>query len=142
MAQQDTCDYTIGFESDDVMFLAWKSGVRIEAANARAAVEAVNDLAAGSRYPLLVTMAETAHLSRAARDVFVEPCAASRIALLGNNPVDRMLADYQLAVQEPPCPTRFFTSETDAIAWLRNPSEGGQQERQEDHTVSGGRAAP
>ncbi|MET3904556.1 STAS/SEC14 domain-containing protein [Paenarthrobacter sp. 4246] len=119
MAEKDPCDYVIGFAPDDVMFLVWNSGVRIEAANARAAVEAVNDLAAGSRYPLLVTMAETAHLSRAARDVFVEPCAASRIALLGNNPVDRMLADYQLAVQEPPCPTRFFTSESEAIAWLR-----------------------
>lgn len=142
MAQKDPSDYVIGFEADDVMFLAWKPGVRIEAANALAAVEAVNELAAGSRYPLLVTMADTAHLSRAARDVFVEPCAASRIALLGNNPVDRMLANYQLAVQEPPCPTRFFTSETDAVAWLRNPSEGAQQEGQEDHTVSGGRASP
>lgn len=141
MAQKDPSDYVIGFETDDVMFLAWKPGVRIEAANALAAVEAVNELAAGSRYPLLVTMADTAHLSRAARDVFVEPCAASRIALLGNNPVDRMLADYQLAVQEPPCPTRFFTSETDAVAWLRNPSEGGQQEGKDDHTVSGGRAS-
>lgn len=141
MAQKDPSDYVIGFETDDVMFLAWKPGVRIEAANALAAVEAVNELAAGSRYPLLVTMADTAHLSRAARDVFVEPCAASRIALLGNNPVDRMLADYQLAVQEPPCPTRFFTSETDAVAWLRNPSEGGQQEGQDDHPVSGGRAS-
>ena len=141
MAQKDPSDYVIGFETDDVMFLAWKPGVRIEAANALAAVEAVNELAAGSRYPLLVTMADTAHLSRAARDVFVEPCAASRIALLGNNPVDRMLADYQLAVQEPPCPTRFFTSETEAVAWLRNPSEGGRQEGQDDHTVSGGRAS-
>ncbi|ASN22021.1 DUF7793 family protein [Arthrobacter sp. YN] len=138
MAEKDPCDYVIGFETGDVMFLAWKPGVRIEAANALAAVEAVNELAAGSRYPLLVTMADTAHLSRSARDVFVEPCAASRIALLGNNPVDRMLADYQLAVQEPPCPTRFFTSETDAVAWLRNPSVEGQ----EDHIVSGGRAAP
>ncbi|MDR6988333.1 hypothetical protein J2Y66_002837 [Paenarthrobacter nitroguajacolicus] len=124
MTQKDPCDYGIGFEPDDVMFLAWKPGVRIEAANARAAVEAVNELAAGSRYPLLVTMADTAHLSRAARDVFVKPCAASRIALLGNNPVDRMLADYQLAVQEPPCPTRFFTSHTEALSWLRETSEG------------------
>ncbi len=127
MAQQDPSDYVIHFEPDNVLFLAWKPGVRIEADNARAAVEAVNEVAAGGRYPLLVKMADTGHLSRAARDVFVEPCAASRIALLGNNPVDRMLADYQLAVQEPPCPTRFFTSETEAMAWLKD---------------SGGRAAP
>ncbi|WP_238324995.1 DUF7793 family protein [Paenarthrobacter nicotinovorans] len=154
MAEQDHCDYVIGFEPEDIMFLAWKPGVRIEAANARAAVEAVNDLAAGSRYPLLVTMAETAHLSRAARDVFVEPCAASRIALLGNNPVDRMLADYQLAVQEPPCPTQFFTSAAEARAWLRlSPEEDGrgaqqkargnpQEDPHEDRSGSVGRTAP
>ncbi|WP_253951605.1 STAS/SEC14 domain-containing protein [Paenarthrobacter sp. CM16] len=158
MAQQDPCDYFIGIGPDDVMFLDWKPGVRIEAANARAAVEAVNHLAAGNRYPLLVTMAETAHLSRAARDVFAEPCAASRIALLGNNPVDRMLADYQLAVQEPPCPTRFFTSVSEAKAWLRlSPEEDGRGAPQEtqgdarrdlrgdlhrDRARPGGRTAP
>lgn len=123
MAQTDSDDYVIRFEADSVMSLAWKPGVRIGADNARAAVDAVNEIAAGRRYPLLVAMADAGHLSRGARDVFVEPCAASKIALLGRNPVDRMLADYQLAVQEPPCPTRFFTSEDEAMVWLTAPSE-------------------
>ncbi|WOH18518.1 STAS/SEC14 domain-containing protein [Paenarthrobacter sp. GOM3] len=123
MAQAEPDDYVIQFEPDNVMSLAWKPGVRIEAGNARAAVEAVNDFAAGSRYPLLVKMANAGHLSRAARDVFVEPCAASRIALLGSNPVDRMLADYQIATHEPPCPTRFFVSEDEAMMWLKNPGD-------------------
>ncbi|SEJ55073.1 hypothetical protein SAMN04487917_10726 [Arthrobacter sp. yr096] len=123
MAQTDAGDYDIRFQSSGVMWLAWKPGVRIEAHNARAAVDAVNNIADGRRYPLLVTMADAGHLSHAAREVFLEPCAASRIALLGNNPVDRMLAQYQLAVQEPPCPTRFFVSEDEAIAWLQDADE-------------------
>jgi hypothetical protein len=129
MAQADAGDYDIRLVPDGVMSLAWKPGVRIEAHNARGAVDAVNKIAAGRRYPLLVKMANASHLSRAAREVFLEPCAALRIALLGNNPVDRMLAQYQLAVQEPPCPTRYFTSEDEAMAWLRNPSEQSDDEQ-------------
>lgn len=105
MAEADDVDYTLQLEADNVLLLAWDPGVRIEAGNARAAVDAVNEFAAGNRYPLLVRMANASHLSRAARDVFIEPCAASRIALLGENPVDRILVDYQLAAQPAPCPT-------------------------------------
>ncbi|WP_454812221.1 DUF7793 family protein [Paenarthrobacter nitroguajacolicus] len=121
MAEADDVDYTLHLEQDNVLLLAWDPGVRIEAGNARAAVDAVNEFAAGSRYPLLVRMANASHLSRAARDVFIEPCAASRIALLGENPVDRILVDYQLAAQPAPCPTRFFTSEAEAMSWLLEP---------------------
>ncbi|VXA99360.1 hypothetical protein ARTHRO9V_10154 [Arthrobacter sp. 9V] len=123
MAETDHIDYTLQLEPDHVLLLAWHQGVRIEADNARAAVNAVNEFAAGDRYPLLVKMANASHLSRAARDVFVEPCAASKIALLGENAVDRILVDYQLAAQPAPCPTRFFTSEAEARAWLVEPEQ-------------------
>ncbi|BCW64988.1 MULTISPECIES: STAS/SEC14 domain-containing protein [Micrococcaceae] len=123
MAEANHVDYTLQLEPDNVLSLAWAPGARIEAENARAAVDAVNEFAAGNRYPLLVRMAKTSHLSRAARDVFVEPCAASRIALLGENAVDRMLVDYQLAAQPAPCPTRFFSSEAEAMAWLVEPEQ-------------------
>lgn len=123
MAQTDSADYVVQLEPDNIISLAWHPGVHVEAANARDAVDAVNRTADGQRYPLLVRMAAPGHLSRAARDVFVEPCAATRIALLGSNPVDRMLADYQLAAQPAPCPTRFFTSEEEALRWLHEPSE-------------------
>lgn len=123
MAETDDVDYTLQLEADNVLLLAWDPGVRIEAGNARAAVDAVNEFAAGNRYPLLVRMANASHLSRAARDVFIEPCAASRIALLGENPVDRILVDYQLAAQPAPCPTRFFTSEAEAMTWLLEPEQ-------------------
>ncbi|MFK0041955.1 STAS/SEC14 domain-containing protein [Paenarthrobacter sp. NPDC090517] len=127
MAETDHVDYTIQLEAGSVLLLAWAQGVRIEAGNARAAVDAVNEFAAGNRYPLLVRMANASHLSRAARDVFIEPCAASRIALLGENAVDRILVDYQLAAQPAPCPTRFFTSETEAMTWLLEPAQQADQ---------------
>jgi hypothetical protein len=32
--------------------------------------------------------------------------------------VDRVLANFFLSLHVPPCPTRFFTSRHDAMAWL------------------------
>lgn len=131
MAETDHADYTLQLEPDNVLLLEWDPGVRIEADNARAAVDAVNEFAGGNRYPLLVRMANASHLSRAARDVFIEPCAASCIALLGENAVDRILVDYQLAAQPAPCPTRFFTSEAEARAWLLAVEHAAEQQAPE-----------
>jgi hypothetical protein len=66
---------------------------------------------------MLVDMTTTESLSRQARSVFTR-CAASRIALLGTSPVDRILANWSLGVQNLPCPTRFFASKTEAMKWL------------------------
>jgi hypothetical protein len=108
----------VALEADQIIHLVWKPSVRIEAADAHAAMAAVNVAAAGSEYPMLVDMATTASVSRQARAVFSIPCAASRIALLGSSPVDRVLANFFLGVHIPPCPTRFFTSRPEAMTWL------------------------
>jgi hypothetical protein len=79
---------------------------------------AVNTIAQESEYPMLVDMTTTESLSRQARSVFAIRCAASRIALLGTSPVDRILANWSLGVQNLPCPTRFFNSRTEAMKWL------------------------
>lgn len=113
---------TVHLEAGPVLHLVWNSGVRIEAADALAAMAAVNLVADGSAYPLLVDMAATEYISRQARTVFAAPCAASRIALLGASPVDRMIVDFQLGSQKPPCPTRFFTSRAEATTWLHEAS--------------------
>lgn len=117
-------DSVVRLEDGRLLRLVWNHGVQIEASNARAAMDAVNEIANGRTYPLLVDMAEAGFLTRGARNVFAEPCAASRIALLGESPVDRALADYQLQTSRVPCPNRFFTSKPDALAWLGAKDQG------------------
>lgn len=109
---------TAALQNDGIIHLLWKPRVRIEAADAQAAMAAVNAVANGSEYPMLVDMTTTESLSRQARSVFTIRCAASRIALLGSSPVDRILANWSLGVQNLPCPTRFFNSSTEAMRWL------------------------
>lgn len=109
---------TVELEGGRYIHLVWNRSVRIEAEDALSAMDAVNVVGDGSEYPMLVDMATTESVSRQARAVFSIPCAASRIALLGSSPVDRVLANFFLSLHVPPCPTRFFTSLDDAMAWL------------------------
>lgn len=106
-------------EADGILLLMWNRSTRIDAENARAALGAANSAAGGKTYLLLVEIAEACFLTHEARTVFAQPCAASRIALLGAGPVDRMLVAFQLKTGSTPCPTRFFSSKEEALAWLR-----------------------
>lgn len=110
---------TVELRSDGIIHLIWEPKVRIELQDARAAMAAVNRIAGDSTYPMLVDMATTEDVTRAARAVFSIPCAANRIALLGASPVDRIIANFFLGVHIPPCPTRFFTSRTESMSWLQ-----------------------
>ncbi|AUZ35841.1 STAS/SEC14 domain-containing protein [Arthrobacter sp. PGP41] len=113
---------TVELRSDGIIHLIWEPKVRIELQDARAAMAAVNRIAGDSTYPMLVDMATTEDVTRAARAVFSIPCAANRIALLGASPVDRIIANFFLGVHIPPCPTRFFTSRTESMSWLQEGS--------------------
>ncbi|MBE0009974.1 MULTISPECIES: STAS/SEC14 domain-containing protein [unclassified Arthrobacter] len=112
-------DATLALGTDSILRLRWARGISIAEEDARRAMDWVNELCAGARHPMLVDMATTKAVSRGAREVFGLPCAASRIALLGSSQVDKVIANFILGVSALPCPTRFFTSETDATDWLR-----------------------
>jgi hypothetical protein len=98
--------------------LSWDRHLRITGDMARAAMALVDATNAGCERPLLVDMTGTAALTRDARMIFSRRCSASRIALLGRSPVDRVIANFALGVSAVPVPTRFFTSEALAVAWL------------------------
>ena len=99
--------------------LRWLPGVHVQVEDARAAMAKVNEICQQEEHPMLVDMAKVGSVSREARGVWSIPCRASRIALLGESAVDRVLANFFLGVHVPPCPTRFFTSRSEALNWLR-----------------------
>jgi hypothetical protein len=103
-----------------VVRLTWQRGLRITEELAQEAMALVDVTNADRERPLLVVMTGTAELTRGARMTFSRRCSASRIALLGSSPVDRVIANFALGVSAVPVPTRFFTSEARATAWLGN----------------------
>lgn len=110
---------SVSLGSDDVVRLSWAPGVTVTGSLARQAVAAVDAACQGRHRPLLVDMTQARPLTREARAVFAQRCDASRIALLGKSAVDRVIANFVLGVSGPPVPTRFFTDEAEAAAWLR-----------------------
>ncbi|MBG6215427.1 MULTISPECIES: DUF7793 family protein [unclassified Cryobacterium] len=101
-----------------LLHLRWLPGAHIQVEDARAAMAKVNEVCQQKQHAMLVDMTAVGSVSREARAVWSIPCSASRIALLGKSPVDRVLANFFLGVHVPPCPTRFFTSRSEAVTWL------------------------
>ncbi|MGF9648431.1 STAS/SEC14 domain-containing protein [Pseudarthrobacter oxydans] len=109
---------TVELIDEGVLRLVWKPGTVLEAADVQAAMAKVNELADGAEYPMLIDMSNTQAVTRQAKSVFSLKCAASRIALLGSSPVNRVIANFAMARRTLPCPTRFFTSRDEAMHWL------------------------
>ncbi len=105
-----------------IVRLSWALGLRITGALAVAARAAVDELNGDRERPLLVEMAGTDTPTREAREQFGQRCTASRVALLGESPVDRIRASFAPRLQRRafPVPTHFFTAEPAALAWLLN----------------------
>ncbi len=116
-AERDSA-LTMRIEDQDVVRLTWLPGVRIDTELATAAMVALDELNGDRERPLLVDMSGIATVTRGARLVFTRQCSASRLALLGRSPVDRVIANFALGVSTPAMPVRFFTSEPAATAWL------------------------
>lgn len=110
----------VSLDPEGFVRLWWAPGVKITGELASDAVAAVEQICEGQRRPMLVDMAATGELTRAARVIFAHESAASAIALLGKSAVDRVIANFALGVSHVPVPTRFFTVESAAVAWLRD----------------------
>ncbi|WP_258805745.1 STAS/SEC14 domain-containing protein [Pseudarthrobacter sp. NS4] len=101
-----------------ILQLKWSRQAIIHSSDAEGAVQMVNELRGQTERPLLVDMATTSEVSRGARAVFAQPCQASHVALPGASPVDKVIANFVLAMNKTARPKRFFTSRTEAMEWL------------------------
>ncbi|MDJ0458589.1 STAS/SEC14 domain-containing protein [Arthrobacter sp. NQ7] len=109
---------TVVLEAGGVLHLVWKPGTKLDASDVHAAIATINEVAAGAECPMLIDITNTEAVSRQAKSAFSTKCAASRIALLGSSPVNRIIANFAMSRRTLPCPTRFFTSRTEALQWL------------------------
>ena len=106
-----------------VVVLRWAPGVVITGPQAAEAMTAVDRLNADRRRPLLVDMSGTGKLTREAREMFRRDVLVSRMALVGESAVDRVIANFGLRVSSLGFPARFFTSVPVGMAWLRQHEE-------------------
>ena len=89
------------------------------------AIETVNvikTLCAGKPYPLLSDVRNIQSADRDARNYFAREENAHLIlanAVLVGSYVSKMVVNFYLTINKPAFPIRMFTSEAEAIAWLK-----------------------
>ncbi|WP_437728797.1 DUF7793 family protein [Sorangium sp. So ce861] len=96
--------------------------VHMSLAFAEEVVRATIELAGGTPRPVLVDIRAQKTVDRAAREYFAGAEAAKghcALALLVDSPVSKAIGNFFLALSQAPVPRRLFTSEDEAIGWLR-----------------------
>lgn len=97
-------------------------GVENTLEQAREQIALQRTMGGGRPRPLLMDIRAVRSLSREARAYYASPVAAeviSATALLIASPLSRALGNFFLGLNKPHMPTRLFTDEAEAMAWLR-----------------------
>jgi hypothetical protein len=76
-------------------------------------------LTGGKPGAVLLQVSGVGSVSRTAISHYSEAATVTAFAILGDTPVDRVIAHTLLRLAPPTCPTKYFTDEEEAVIWLR-----------------------
>ena len=114
---------TVWLGDDGIVRADMKPGVATQdLTDAHESVAAQAALCDGVRRPVLVNMGDIQSLSRECRKYYSGPEPAkvrSACAVLVGSPVARAIGNFFIGVNKSVVPTRLFTSEPEAVAWLK-----------------------
>lgn len=94
---------------------------QVTLADAKENVAAALKVAGGKRFPLLADIASVRSVSREARLYYREQASSHAVAaaILVRSPISRVIANFVIGLDRPVIPARLFTSETEALEWLK-----------------------
>lgn len=107
---------------DGVLHYRYDAGTEATLDDAKEEVAAAVQLSKGIRRPTLVDLRYMKSASRDARKYYASDDAARAekvAALLIGSPVSRVIGNFYMAIAKPKIQTRLFTSEGEAIEWLK-----------------------
>ena len=96
-------------------------GAEVTLEDAKANLEVTSQLTEGQQVPVLVDLRQVRSQTAEARLLFAGPegrSVSSRVALLIGSPLSCVVGNFYLGFNRPLTPTRLFTSEAEAEAWL------------------------
>lgn len=112
----------IWIDDDDIIHSDCMPGVETTLADAEVAMEAIWEVAGHRRLPQLVDMRTVKSIDRDARAHLSGPEAARRnlaVAILVGSPLSRAIGNFFIGLNRTLIPSRLFTAEPEALAWLR-----------------------
>jgi hypothetical protein len=107
---------------DGIFYIRTKPRAELDRADAEETIRTAGSLCDGKPRPALVDLNDLKSMTRDARLYYAGPETAkvqSAAALLIKSPLTRAIGNFFMGLNKPIIPTRLFTSEVDAIAWLR-----------------------
>jgi len=114
---------TIWRDDDGIIHVVSHEGSVVTPDAARDSLRIVHSLIAeGEQCPVLVDIRRVRSLDRKVRVLFSGPQTVRftlAAAMVVDSPLSRMVGNFFLTLHRPPFPTRMFSSEDEALAWLR-----------------------
>lgn len=113
---------TVWMREDGIIQAKIRQDIRGTLEDAKENIVAVAKVNGGKPVPVLVDIRGGVGLDRDARGYYSsEKALVAHIALglLVDSPITRMTANFFISIDRPPVPTRMFTSEDEAVAWLK-----------------------
>lgn len=110
---------TVHLAEDGIVEVTLPANSAVRSSEAQAAAAAVRMFADGRRVPVLLRVTGVLSVTDKARVTYTNAAAISACALLGESPVDRVIAHFLLRAKPPSIPGQFFTSDAEARNWLK-----------------------
>jgi hypothetical protein len=110
-------------DSEGILRARSKPQCDIKLADAEEIIRKIGALVGGTPRPILVDLTDTRSMSREARKYFASPETAkveTAAALLVRSPLAKAIGNFFMGMNKSIIPARLFTSETEALAWLRD----------------------
>jgi hypothetical protein len=114
---------TVVFTFADIIVGRFRAGAEVTVDDARENVALCHRMNAGGKRPVLVDLRAIKSQTAEARAYLAGPegsAICQAVGLLIGSPVSRVLGNFYLGLNKPLVPTRLFTSEEEAQAWLRS----------------------
>lgn len=117
-----TMNAALDFEDEWILRITLRPGSQVTAADGISVRERFLTLTGGAGCAVLLQVTGVERVSREAVRVFSEAVTVTAFAILGSTSVDRVIAHGRRGLPLPQCPTRYFTDQQEALAWLRRVS--------------------
>ncbi len=112
----------VSLGEDGIVRVIHLPGVEVTLEDAKETMAAYLKLNKGKRRPLFVDTKTMKSLAREARQYYAGEEAAmvaSAVAIIVGTPVSRVLGNFYLGLSNPHLPSRLFSSEEEALTWLK-----------------------
>jgi hypothetical protein len=111
---------------DGILYAELYPGAAMTLEDAELSLAAIPRSADGSKHLVLVDLRNLKAMTREAREFYASDKAAQRVAaaaLLVASPISRVIGSFFIGLNKTRMPLRLFTSEKEAISWLRGYEE-------------------